>query len=322
MAELHTFEAVESNLSERFRSISGTISDNFAAPHFVRPVGERHRPAVMHWAHTDGAIFSHAQMSPLYNENRTPHAGSAPKYLVWHADQGSRLKLPGRESLHLLPDEFVLLTSDMSTEWLVPHEFTTSCFIIDSALVNEHLPRARELLGQRLSFPFGLDVVLRAMFESAWEISRAGQFEDLGAHVVRAVLQTLAAVPPHSQTHAPRPSHLEIRRAQVRRFIEQNYARPELSIASIAESLKLSRRYVQMAFKSDRTTPSEYLRSCRLTATAQLLCDRAQADRTVTEIAFACGFNSAAHFSSEFKHAYGVSPRDFRADAQRKTIME
>jgi len=313
MTPLHTFEAGDSNLSERFRTISGTVSENFFAPHHMQPVGERHRPAVMNWAYTDGAIISHAQMSPLYNENRTARNRNAGKYLVWQADQASRLKLAGRPPLHLQPDEFVLLTSDMATEWLVPHEFTTSCLIIDNDLFNEHVPHAAELLGRRLSFPFGLDAVLRAMFESAWTITCAGQFADLGRHIVRAVLQTLAAVPPSLQEHGPRPTHLEIRRAQVRRFIEQNYSRPDLSIASIASSLHLSQRYVQLAFKSERTTPSEYLRHCRLTASAQLLGDPAHGTRTITEIAFACGFNSAAHFSSEFKQAYGMSPRDFRS---------
>ncbi|MEJ0037756.1 MAG: helix-turn-helix transcriptional regulator [Gammaproteobacteria bacterium] len=206
----------------------------------------------------------------------------------------------------------------MATEWRVPHEFTTSCLIIDNALFNEHVPHAADLLGRRLSFPFGLDAILRAMFESAWAITCAGQFADLGIPVVRAMLQILSAARPEVQAQGPRRTHLEIRRSQVRRFIERHYARPDLSIASIASSLKLSPRYVQMAFRSERTTPSEYLRHCRLAASAQLLCDPEQGARTITEIAFACGFNSAAHFSSEFKHTYGVSPRDFRFDAHRR----
>ena len=118
----------------------------------------------------------------------------------------------------------------------------------------------------------------------------------------------------HRPRPHPRKSHLEIRRAQARAFIETHYNRPDLSIASIAEHLKVSRRYVQMAFKADSTTPSEHLRNCRLAAAAQLLRDPQQSARTITEIAFACGFNSSPHFSSEFKQTYGVSPRTYRCE--------
>ena len=203
----------------------------------------------------------------------------------------------------------------MANEWIVPREFTTTCLIIDSALIDEYLPRAADLLALRLALPFGLDAVLRAMIESAWAMCCAGRFEQLGTQLVRTVLQTLSTVPASGEP-IPLPHHkspLEIRRAQARGFIERHYDRPDLSVTTIAEHLKVSRRYLQMAFKSDCTTPSEYLRTCRLAAAARLLRDPEQGGRTITEIAFACGFNSSPHFSSEFKQAYGVSPRCYRA---------
>lgn len=317
MTQLCEFQASESNLADRFRSISSAISDNFDAPHHVQPVGKRHPPAVMRWASAEGVVISRAHMPPLYLENRTPRPRHAPKYFLWQADQSSRLWLKGKEPIHLLPDEFVLITSDMANEWIVPRNFTTSCLIIDTEFVNEYLPRAADLLARRLSLPYGLDAVLRAMMESAWAMSCAGKFEELGTDLVRAVLQTLSTVPVRGEASAAPPpkSHLAIRRAQARAFIEQHYARSDLSVASVADHLKVSRRYVEMAFKTESTTPSEYLRACRLAAAARLLRDPDQSTRTITEIAFACGFNSSPHFSSEFKHAFGISPRSYRAES-------
>jgi AraC-like DNA-binding protein len=317
MTLLSTFEASEANVTDRFRSISDAISDNFAAPHYVQPVGERHRAALMRWASADGVVMSRAHMPSLYLENRTPRPRRAPKYFLWQADQASRLWLRGRDPIHLQPDEFVLITSDMANEWTVPRDFTTTCLIIDSELVDECLPRAAELLARRLSLPFGLDTVLHAMVDSAWAMCSAGRFEQLGTGLVRAVLQTLSTVPGNGAPD-PLPPHktpLEIRRAQARAFIEKHYAQPDLSITTIAEHLNVSRRYLQMAFKSDCTTPSEYVRTCRLAAAARLLMDPEHSGRTITEIAFACGFNSSPHFSSEFKEAYGVSPRSYRGGA-------
>jgi AraC-like DNA-binding protein len=34
--------------------------------------------------------------------------------------------------------------------------------------------------------------------------------------------------------------------------------------------------------------------------------------RTVTEVAFDCGFNSVSHFIHRFREIRGVSPREFR----------
>ena len=315
MTQLSTFEASQANLTDRFRCISAAISDNFAAPHHVQPVGERHRPAVMRWAESEGVVMSRADMPSLYLENRTPRPRRAPKYFLWQADQASRLWLRGREPLQLLPNEFVLITSDMANEWTVPRDFTTTCLIIDSDLVDECLPRAAELVARRLILPFGLDEVLHSMVESAWAMCCGGQFEQLGTQLVRVCLQTLSTVPSgRAQSSLPHhKSPLEIRRAQARAFIEDHYAEPELSVTVIADHLRVSRRYLQMAFKGDSTTPSEYLRSCRLASAARLLRDPDHKGRTITEIAFACGFNSSPHFSSEFKEAYGVCPRTFRS---------
>ena len=38
----------------------------------------------------------------------------------------------------------------------------------------------------------------------------------------------------------------------------------------------------------------------------------ASADVSISEIAFACGFNSSAHFSRAFKAKYEVAPRELR----------
>jgi len=53
----------------------------------------------------------------------------------------------------------------------------------------------------------------------------------------------------------------------------------------------------------------------RLDATRRDLCDPALAARSISEIAFAWGFNDAAHFSRAFRARFGRSPRELRAGA-------
>lgn len=55
--------------------------------------------------------------------------------------------------------------------------------------------------------------------------------------------------------------------------------------------------------------PMEYLNQCRLERAAQQL--RSRPDLSVTEIAFANGFNSSQYFATRFRRRYKVSPSHF-----------
>ncbi|HZI31275.1 MAG TPA: helix-turn-helix transcriptional regulator, partial [Candidatus Binatia bacterium] len=55
--------------------------------------------------------------------------------------------------------------------------------------------------------------------------------------------------------------------------------------------------------------PMEYLNQCRLEQAAQQL--RTRPDLSVTEIAFANGFNSSQYFATRFRRHFKVAPRQF-----------
>jgi AraC-like DNA-binding protein len=55
-----------------------------------------------------------------------------------------------------------------------------------------------------------------------------------------------------------------------------------------------------------------YLWQARLERAGLLLRTRGAHDSSIQEIAWQCGFTTAAHFSRLFKRQYGVSPSDFR----------
>jgi AraC-like DNA-binding protein len=57
-------------------------------------------------------------------------------------------------------------------------------------------------------------------------------------------------------------------------------------------------------------TPMQYLNHCRLTAAARLL--KEQPDRSITDIALACGFASSQYFATLFRRSFGATPRAFR----------
>ena len=61
------------------------------------------------------------------------------------------------------------------------------------------------------------------------------------------------------------------------------------------------------------TRPMEFLNRCRLESAARLL--RAGDMRSVTDIAFACGFNSSQYFATVFAKRFGTTPTQYRRRA-------
>jgi AraC family L-rhamnose operon regulatory protein RhaS len=58
--------------------------------------------------------------------------------------------------------------------------------------------------------------------------------------------------------------------------------------------------------------PIEYLNQCRLERAAQQL--RTGPDLSITDIAFANGFNSSQYFATRFRRRFRMSPRQFASN--------
>jgi len=313
MTTIKISHADSPNLAERFGLLSSMISENFSAPWSVEPVGPVHSPAHLSWACADGVSISRAEMPAIRLFNPGTKRQSAGKFYAATTNQRSILKIEGREPIHLEPDEVVIVSSFASSEWVITRPYTTSSLIIDSDLFCECVPNHASIVGRKLALPFNLNDVLFSTMESAWAITCGGMLELAGPRLVRSFLEMLSLVPSvGQQVSCPTKTALDIRKKQVKGFIDKNYMMPTLSVAYVAERLQLSPRYVQMAFADDAQCPSEYLRSVRLSACARMLRDPASARRSITQISFDCGFNSSAHFSTEFRRVFGMTPREYR----------
>lgn len=107
----------------------------------------------------------------------------------------------------------------------------------------------------------------------------------------------------------------EALRDRIRDHIGQHLRDPHLSIDGIAHALNCSKRQLHKAFSEEDDTLAHHILRRRLQACMRDLRNPALVAQTITEIAFAWGFNSGAHFSRVFREHTGVSPSDFRAAA-------
>lgn len=91
-------------------------------------------------------------------------------------------------------------------------------------------------------------------------------------------------------------------------LIENNYVDAEFSTAQAAKALFMSDRNLQRKFKSiTGSTFKEYLIRVRLEKSAQRLME----GETVSDVAYASGFNDPSYFSQRFKTHFGISPSKF-----------
>lgn len=92
-------------------------------------------------------------------------------------------------------------------------------------------------------------------------------------------------------------------------FIENNYSR-QLTLPEIAAQFGISESSLTKKIKIfTNMTFKEYLTKTRIEAAKSLLIS---SEKSITEIAYECGYNNSNFFGDVFKKAVGMSPSSYR----------
>lgn len=92
-------------------------------------------------------------------------------------------------------------------------------------------------------------------------------------------------------------------------YIQEHYALP-LSLKGLAERYYMSDSALSREFKKETGENFvEYLRKIRLQKVSEALTNT---DKTILEIAYACGFSDISVLNKNFKKVYGMSPGNYR----------
>ncbi|MEL6470444.1 MAG: AraC family transcriptional regulator, partial [Cyanobacteria bacterium J06623_4] len=101
--------------------------------------------------------------------------------------------------------------------------------------------------------------------------------------------------------------------SQAIKFIRENYEKA-LSVAVLAAEAAMSESSFYQKFREiTGTTPNKYLKSLRLQEAHNFLSLQGM---SVTQAAFAVGYQSVNHFSRDYSKAFGASPRTAKITAQ------
>ncbi|WP_178126726.1 GlxA family transcriptional regulator [Agrobacterium rubi] len=146
--------------------------------------------------------------------------------------------------------------------------------------------------------------------------------QDFGENLVNRVCEqqlTDRVRNPHDRQRLPLRARLGVQNDKVLSIIElmeSNLSEP-LSLLDIADDADLSRRQVERLFRQEMgRSPARYYLEIRLDRARHLL---VQSAMPVVEVAVACGFVSASHFSKCYREIYNRTPQQERAE--RKLVI-
>lgn len=185
----------------------------------------------------------------------------------------------------------------------------TVYFFMPRDLVEQRLLRSESYCARPISAKSG---IARLVFESIISFQRdASSMTDMEFCSTTRILGELALLAFGSSAdlvtefRSVRASNL----ARAKRIIQTRFADSEFKISDIASECGISLRYLHELFQADGITVSEYLKEQRLQRARQML-ENANISTTVTDVCMSCGFSNMSQFSTAFRRAFSVSPRD------------
>jgi AraC-like DNA-binding protein len=133
-----------------------------------------------------------------------------------------------------------------------------------------------------------------------------GQSERVLAHASDLVISLLSSGLRH--TDAVRGAVQRSLILRIKDYINQRLWDSTLGPVEVAAAVNISTRYLHKLFEVEHHTVSLYIRARRLDLARRALLDPRLADRSISTIAYSCGFGDLSGFNRAFKGAFGVTP--------------
>lgn len=105
-------------------------------------------------------------------------------------------------------------------------------------------------------------------------------------------------------------------------FCRQNLHRSELSPLVVATRFGISVRTLHLRFGALGQTFGRWLLETRLDACNKALRDSRQQNRSISEIAYSCGFNDLSHFNKSFRARFGMTPGQWRSEPSERSQQD
>lgn len=251
---------------------------------------------------TAGAAQLHRVDGDIARDNRAAYAFYLPMRGYQEIQQFNRVQRCSEDSL------IIVSTSEPFLQ-LKPGDNDTICLLVGSDFVDRRALHVEDLCARAVPASSGLPRLFRDSL-IALERESCNMRDDQFLNAVHAISELgILAAGNREDLAADSKSIRACNLANAKRIIRRRLTEPTLTLLDIATECGLSLRYLHKLFQEDGRSMNEYLMSERLQYARNLL-QRASANATVTDICFASGFSNASQFSTAFRRAFGVCPRE------------
>lgn len=267
-----------------------TVSKDFVIDHRIRHVNKN--VPLTHSHQYNEIYFLQSGKCNVYIDNET-----------YCLEDGSVLFIPAfKEHTFIYPftqdvKRTVLYISTEQLNWYFNKDFKDE---INNLFINKHLQLSRKSFSN-LSNIFEKIQFEKYSLDNMSESLTKAYFFELIIYLIRCQRYT------HNINQRTNLSNITI--GEIVNFIENNYSR-QLTLPEIAAQFGISESSLTKKIKIfTNMTFKEYLTKTRIEAAKSLLIS---SEKSITEIAYECGYNNSNFFGDVFKKAVDMSPSSYR----------
>jgi AraC-like DNA-binding protein len=126
-------------------------------------------------------------------------------------------------------------------------------------------------------------------------------------------LMVLAATPRRSVGESSVSAVVAAHTHTIFDYLASHFSDPELSLSKVAQSLRISTRYLQRLLETSGTSFTEHVTELRLKHAFMLLRAQRECKGRISDIALEAGFSDISHFNRLFRPRFGDTPKGVRA---------
>jgi AraC family transcriptional regulator, positive regulator of tynA and feaB len=256
------------------------------------------------------------QGAPIALRKGAPRSGDGDVHLL-RLQRGSAQLLHKDGCTHLQAGQFVAFRGAQTQQFRHEQSIELLAVFLPARALERWLPdwQAAEFVTVanhqaegRLAFE-----IARDLLGCGRHLRESDAAELVGETVARLMARSLGMT---SLSDAAAPADLaEGQRRKVRHFCRRQLGSTSLTVDTVARATGLSRASLHRLFREEPHTLMQWVQLERLEACRRLLEAPGLLRRTLTEIALSHGFKTPGHFSAAFRQRYGLTPRDYRAQA-------